>query len=320
MSMTAADRLGQTRASGGYLHDVMFWSGIDDFVSKTVQFVRDGVEAGEPVLVALPAERVAAVRRGLGGSASAVAFADMESLGANPACIINAWVEFAHANAGRPSRGVGEPLWPGRRSAEVAECQLHEALLNVAIGDQTPLWLRCPYDASSLPSSVLDQARRTHPWVADPAGQSRRSEGYAGAQAGERAFAAALPEPIGRPIERCVAPDSLRGLRDLVVYAARVSGVSADRCSDLGLAVHELGVNSILHGGGSGLLRLWREPGDLVCEVSDSGLVGDPLTGRIPPGDEEAEGRGLWMVNQLCDLVQLRSGTSGTAVRVHTWL
>jgi anti-sigma regulatory factor (Ser/Thr protein kinase) len=320
MSMTAADRLGPTRASSGYLHDVMFWTGLDDFVSRTVQFVRDGVDAGEPVLVALPAERVAAVRRGLGPHAVGVSFAEMETVGANPACIINAWVEFARDSGDRPSRGVGEPLWPGRRSAEVVECQLHEALLNVAIDAQFPLWLRCPYDAGELPSGVLDHARHTHPWVADPSGRSQRSEGYAGVLAGAQAFASPLPLPGGRPIERHVAPDTLRGLRDLVVYAARVSGVSADRCSDLGLAVHELGVNSILHGGGSGLLRLWREPGDLVCEVTDTGRVGDPLAGRVPPPDEADEGRGLWMVNQLCDLVQLRSGPAGTTVRVHTWL
>src|SRR5689334_1170395 len=167
MSMTAADRIGQSRACGGYLHDVMFWSGLDDFVTRTVQFVRDGVEAAEPVLVALPAQRLAAVRRGLGRAAGEVRFAEMESIGANPACIINTWVEFAEECGNRPSRGVGEPLWPGRRSAEVEECQLHEALLNVAIGSQTPLWLRCPYDAGALPAGVLDTARHTHPWVAD---------------------------------------------------------------------------------------------------------------------------------------------------------
>jgi two-component sensor histidine kinase len=31
-------------------------------------------------------------------------------------------------------------------------------------------------------------------------------------------------------------------------------------------------------------------------------------------------GRGLWMVNQLCDLVQLRSFPDGAAVRVHVYL
>jgi anti-sigma regulatory factor (Ser/Thr protein kinase) len=320
MSMTEASIGGQTRVTDGYLHDVMFWFGVDDFVTKTAQFVRDGLEAGEPVMVALPAERVALLRRRLGRVSEDVTFAEMESVGANPACLINAWIEFARESGGRPSRGVGEPLWPGRRSAEVTECQLHEALLNVAIGAETPLWLRCPYDAVDLPGEVLEGARHSHPWVADSSGQLRASMGYAGELAAKRTFATALPEPSVRPVQRTIAPDTLRGLRELVVYAARVSGVDEDRCSDLGLALHELSVNSIVHGGGTGLLRLWREPGDLVCEVSDGGHIGDPLAGRIPPAKDDIEGRGLWMVNQLSDLVQLRSGSAGTTVRVHTWL
>jgi anti-sigma regulatory factor (Ser/Thr protein kinase) len=320
MSMIASSVLGQSRVTRGYLHDVMFWSGPEDFVRKTAAFVRAGVEAGEPVMVALPAERVAALRLGLGASAAAVRFFEMERLGANPACIINAWVEFARECGDRPSRGVGEPLWPGRRTVEVTECELHEALLNVAIGADTPLWLRCPYDAERLPGRVLEQARRTHPWVVDDTGRDRASEEYAGRQALERAFAMSLPEPTVRPVERTIVSDSLRGLRDLVVYAARMSGVDDDRCSDLGLAVHELGVNTVVHGGGTGRLRLWREPGDLVCEVSDGGRIADVLAGRIPPANDNLEGRGLWMVNQLSDLVQLRSGPVGTTVRVHTWL
>ena len=56
------------------------------------------------------------------------------------------------------------------------------------------------------------------------------------------------------------------------------------------------------------------------CEVSDDGVVPDPLAGRHQPAEDAAQGRGLWMVNQLCDLVQLRSGSQGTQVRIHTWL
>jgi hypothetical protein len=67
-------------------------------------------------------------------------------------------------------------------------------------------------------------------------------------------------------------------------------------------------------------LRLWRTADALVCEVVDAGVVTDPLTGRFAPDMEEPDGRGLWMVNQLCDLVQLRSSGEGTTVRVHTWL
>jgi anti-sigma regulatory factor (Ser/Thr protein kinase) len=38
----------------------------------------------------------------------------------------------------------------------------------------------------------------------------------------------------------------------------------------------------------------------------------------MAPPIEQYGGRGLWIVNQLCDLVQIRSAPSGTVVRVHT--
>jgi hypothetical protein len=42
-----------------------------------------------------------------------------------------------------------------------------------------------------------------------------------------------------------------------------------------------------------------------------------PLAGRVRPGPRQRYGRGLWMANQLCDLVQLRSRRDGTVARVH---
>jgi anti-sigma regulatory factor (Ser/Thr protein kinase) len=132
-------------------------------------------------------------------------------------------------------------------------------------------------------------------------------------------FATPLPEPPAASILRTITPQTLRTVRDLALHVARVCGVAEERATDLGLALHELGVNSVVHGHG-GTLRLWRTPEALVCEVTDAGIVADPLTGRLAPDTDEPDGRGLWMVNQLCDLVQLRSSESGTTVRVHTWL
>ena len=57
-----------------------------------------------------------------------------------------------------------------------------------------------------------------------------------------------------------------------------------------------------------------------MCEVADQGRMQDPLSGRLDVDYERASGRGLWMVNHLCDLVQLRSSEAGTTVRLHTWL
>jgi D-sedoheptulose 7-phosphate isomerase len=42
-----------------------------------------------------------------------------------------------------------------------------------------------------------------------------------------------------------------------------------------------------------------------------------PFAGRSRPLDHVARGRGLWMANHLCDLVQLRSTELGTVVRLH---
>jgi anti-sigma regulatory factor (Ser/Thr protein kinase) len=80
------------------------------------------------------------------------------------------------------------------------------------------------------------------------------------------------------------------------------------------LVVHELATNSVRHAGGAGALRFWEEPGGLYCEVRDRGRISDPLAGRFrPQGD--VSGYGLWLVNQLADLVQMRSSAAGTVVR-----
>ena len=102
------------------------------------------------------------------------------------------------------------------------------------------------------------------------------------------------------------------------MVAGERCGVPVDRVADLALAVHELAANSVLHGGGHGVLRIWCESRALLCEVTDQGQVLDPLTGRHHVEPEGSSGRGLWMVNHLCDLVQLRSSDAGTVVRVHT--
>jgi anti-sigma regulatory factor (Ser/Thr protein kinase) len=94
--------------------------------------------------------------------------------------------------------------------------------------------------------------------------------------------------------------------------------VAKDRVDDLVLVANELACNSIRHGGGTGTLRLWRESGELVFEVQDRGLVTDPLIGRRNPNPTTGGGAGLWIANQVCDLVQIRSTPeNGTTVRVH---
>jgi anti-sigma regulatory factor (Ser/Thr protein kinase) len=105
--------------------------------------------------------------------------------------------------------------------------------------------------------------------------------------------------------------------RDFVARRATLAGLPTLRRADLEWAVTELVTNSIRHGGGRGTLRFWQDGAEVVCEVQDQGHIDDPLIGRERPALAAAQGRGLWLVNQICNLVQIRSTAVGTTVRIH---
>jgi len=308
-------------ASLSYRHEAYLYRGEDEFLAGTVPFVRDGVLAAEPVMVAVSAARIAAMRDALGAEAEGVAFVDMGGLGHNPARIIPAWQEFVDQTCagGRPARGIGEPIWPGRRPAELVECQLHEALLNMAVAPDVPLWLRCPYDAQRLAPDAIDEAQHSHPILVE-GNRLRGSTRYAGAEHVEGMFAGELAEPPPGTDSVIFGRAELPAVRALVARTARERGLTEEQGDELTLTMHEIAANSVRHGGGAGSLRIWRAPDALICEVRDSGHIRNPLVGRTMPSLLEEGGRGLWLANQCCDLVQIRSTPSGTAVRVHTWL
>src|SRR5438477_238877 len=121
------------------------------------------VMAGDAVLVVRGGPKIGLLRRELGADAGRVTFADMADAGANPGRLIATWRRFAQVHAGASQLwGIGEPAYPGRSAAELAECELVEALLNVAFEASTPFWLLCPYDLDALPGQVLAGAHRTH--------------------------------------------------------------------------------------------------------------------------------------------------------------
>jgi anti-sigma regulatory factor (Ser/Thr protein kinase) len=303
-----------------FRHEALLYAGDVEFLAGVLPFIREGVEADEPVLVVVSAARIGLLRSALGHWADRVAFADMAEVGANPARIIPAWRDFVagHDLASRRARGIGEPVWASRRPAELVECQRHETLLNLAFAGVPAWWLLCPYDTTTLAPDVLEEARRSHPFVTE-AGVSAESAAWAGMEAAAAPFTTALPEPLDPPPEFAFGSGALAGLRELVAREAAAAGLDPDRAADLVLAVDEVATNSLRHGGGRGTLRIWSDGDAVVCEVRDRGRIEDPLVGRVRPPLEQDGGRGLWLVNQLCDLVQLRSSERGAVVRLHMW-
>jgi anti-sigma regulatory factor (Ser/Thr protein kinase) len=302
----------------GFRHEALFYYGDEGFLKGVASFIVDGVEADEAVLVQVNAGKIDLIRSALDGLCDRVLFADMAEVGRNPARIIPAWREFLDNNAldGRKVRGVSEPVWPGRTPGEMVECLRHEALLNFAFAASGPWQLLCPYDAGSLPHATLDEATRNHPAVADGEGEWL-SPLYKNEHMPASDRTDELPEPARCLENLFVDRGQLARLRSVVTARGRQFGMDKNRTDDLTLAVHEVAMNSIFHGGGVGAIRLWREAKSLVCEVRDSGSIEAPLAGREHPELESDTGRGLWLANQLCDLVQIRSSATGSVVRLH---
>jgi len=299
-------------------HETLFYAGEDGFLKGTLPFVNEALTAEEPVLVAVSNAGIALLREALGKDAERVQFTDMHILGRNPARIIPAWRQFLHDHApdGRPVRGIGEPIWPGRSCAELTECQRHESLLNLAFDDGQAWRLLCPYDLEGLDQQIIEAAQRSHPFIAQEGG-SRVSDRYLPTNEAPGPFTGALPPPSTQPEELTFTSQELGTLRRFVSQRATDASLDAHRTEDLVLAVNELATNSIYHGGGRGTLRMWREAHTLLCEVRDHSHITEPLVGRIRPTPDQPTGRGLWLVNHLCDLVQIRSSPIGSAVRVH---
>jgi hypothetical protein len=269
-------------------------------------------------MVAVIAERIALLRAALGEGADRVHFVDMAELGRNPAQIIPGWQRFldAHSGSGRPMRGIGEPIWAGRRQEEIVECQLHEALLNVAVDPELPFRLLCPYNSALLDEEVIDEAHRSHPAVID-ADADRGGPPYGGLEHVEHFFGSSLPELTGEAHQLHFNRTTLQRILPFVAARALTGGVAPDQAADLAVSAHHVAASSLERAALGGVVRLWQRPDAVICEVRDLTWVSDPLAGRrlISRGERD----GLWLANQTYDLVQLRSTRTGTTVRMHHW-
>ena len=297
-----------------FAHEALFYRDEEDFLAGTARFVADGVNRGEPVLVAVPEASIAPLRERLGDQADQVHFIDMTEAGRNPGRIIPGVLMAFSASAPQSRvRMVGEPVWPGRSELEYPACVQHEALINLAFAGRSATIL-CPYDVAGLDPAVIADAVATHPTLIQ-SGTSWPSPGYAP----ERVVAEhnrALPEPSDATVIPFDAARLRRARRSSAEYAER-AGMADERVDDVLLAVGEMAANSLRHGGGSGVLRLWSDAAHVVFEVSDAGVIDDPLVGRTPAPPGQLSGRGLLMVNHLADLVRMHTTTEGTVVRAY---
>lgn len=294
-------------------HVALFYRGQDQYVAAAVDFVRAALDRSEPVFVAVPGARLDLLRSALAPDAGRVAFADMCGIGRNPARIIPQVRALIDPHPGEAVCYLGEPAWPSRTDRELREAARHEALINLAFAD-VPLTMLCLYDLRGLPAEALRDAERTHPLLTRQ-GRTAPSAGYLGPDG----VPPRCEQPLTRPppwARRHHFSTDLHSVRDLVAsYAAR-AGMTSERAPELVLAVSEVAANTLRHTTAGGTVQVWRTGEEVVCQIDDNGRIADPLAGRVRPAGDQLGGHGLWLVNQVCDLVEVRTGEAGTTVRL----
>jgi anti-sigma regulatory factor (Ser/Thr protein kinase) len=295
-------------------HQALFYRDSREYLEGIFDFINPALEGEEAVAIAVPEPRLRLLESELGDRAASIELLDMCELGRNPRRIIPAVLGMIERLAGRPLRYVGEPIWAGRSPEEIHEAARHEALINLA-WPGADISVLCPYDVAALDDQVLRDAEQTHPGVVRDR-RLKASRAYGGGTV-PPGCDQPLSEPPAGALARGFELDDLGRLRAWVAEQADASGLDTDGTADLVLAINELTSNTVKHADAHGMLRFWNAPGEVIFQIEDSGHIADPLAGRRRQ-TSGAGGLGLWMVNHLCDLVEVRTSADGTTIRTHS--
>lgn len=295
---------------GGLDHVALFYTGSHDLISSFTEFLEVGLAEGAAMIV-VAANQIIESLRGTHVEQEGVALVDLTRIGTNPGRILSALRMFAHQHKDKPVRCLQDLAWPGRHPDEVAEAINYEAVLADAFAAQTSLL--CAYH-ERLEGTIVAAAKHIHPKVwRDGRADYSRSEDGLGDLPGSRQLSSPPPGSA-----RLTFRDDQAGVRRFAAAQAKRAGLSSKRVADVVIAVGELAANTLMHTTGKGVFTSWVTAGALICQVSDSGQINDPLAGTFRP-DPRAAGtkRGLWLVHQVADLVQVRTSPAGTTTRLH---
>jgi anti-sigma regulatory factor (Ser/Thr protein kinase) len=299
----------------GFVHSALIYRSEEEYLAGIVPFVDGGLGLGQPVMVVVPGNNLAALRDALDDAAADVVLQDMTKVGRNPSRIVGNVANFAAKHPDQRVRMVGEIVWPGRTAEEYPACVQVEALSNTLL-ESCNVTALCPYNAGQLDESALADACATHPRVQQDGSPSTPSPDYAPDEAIARhnqplsINKAAVTYTVGEFAD-------LSAARSFAADYANRAGLSQDGIADLQLIASELATNSLQHAATACRLALWHHDQHLICEARDNGELDDPLAGHWPPTPGAANGRGLFLVNSMADLVRTHTSAAGTTIRVY---
>jgi anti-sigma regulatory factor (Ser/Thr protein kinase) len=121
--------------------------------------------------------------------------------------------------------------------------------------------------------------------------------------------------PTTVTFDKVTAVDLAR-VRRSVTDAATAAGLSEDRADKYTLAVNEIVINAIQHGGGAATVTIMKDGRRVVVEVCDAGPGLSPPQDGARPSPEDLHGRGIWLARQLTDRVEIGSTPTGARIRL----
>lgn len=301
---------------GTFFHPALFYRTQQEYLDGLLPFIRDGLAADEPVMVAVPGPNLAILCDGLGDSAPRVVMADMTEAGRNPGRILGEVLSgFVGNHPNKPVRIIGEPIWPSRSEVEYPACVQHEAMINHAFTDRD-VTVVCPYDVTNLHPDVIVDARSTHLVLWQVGSAAQTSTGYDPDGVCARYNQPLPTNPMAVKYTVRMLAD-LSGARDFAAAYGQWFRLSPRRSADLQLIANELATSSLMHIGGSCRLALWEQDDYLVCEARDCGHLDDPMAGRRPYNNDTSRGRALYVVNAIADLTRIHTTVDETTIQAY---
>jgi MEDS: MEthanogen/methylotroph, DcmR Sensory domain len=149
-------------ATGGYLHDALFYDSDEHLLAAVIPFLRAGLAKGETTVVVCAAHNTALVSEALGDPR--LSYLSREETYKRTAAAIVAFERLLeHELAlGAPGVRVVADVGFGPGPDAWAEWARYEAAVNRALA-RYPVWGLCLYDTRQVPADALVAAELTHP-------------------------------------------------------------------------------------------------------------------------------------------------------------
>jgi hypothetical protein len=300
-------------------HHACIFGSDRQFLETAMPFLETGLDNGEPVLAVTTPANLELISSALGARADDIDYAESAFFGRRPPQRVAAFHRYWQGHdPGRDSaqvRILAEPVWTGRSAREIAAWKRIESALNVALAE-TSIFMICPYDTRITGPGIVAAARRTHPALMQGPQASPNADYADPAAVVGESYLRPLPDP---PTGAAAFEfnGNLRSLRQFVASRAAAHGLAGDRAGLLVQAAGEVGTYLNYLDQGNVAVRTWEQAGALMCDFSQPDTsIGDPFLGLRPAGLGATPGDGLWLTNQICDWMDIRSGADGGTIRL----